>query len=183
MFTLKPSTHSALHSFPKIKVKGKWVRVENWRSGYRLKFVLPVSHPLGMSASQCLSHTLFPASPHQTVRSVFPNTENCRDIIPVLLTIVFDHGKLNLHLWPGGVCMETIAISKFKATCLSLMERVKKTGKPLLVTKRGEPVCLVEPPPPPPKRKNAFGCMKGTILIKGDIVSPLPEDDWEALSS
>jgi antitoxin (DNA-binding transcriptional repressor) of toxin-antitoxin stability system len=79
--------------------------------------------------------------------------------------------------------METIAISKFKATCLSLMERVKKTGKPLLVTKRGEPVCLVEPPPPPLKRKNAFGCMKGTILIKGDIVSSLPEDDWEALSS
>jgi len=79
--------------------------------------------------------------------------------------------------------METIAISKFKATCLSLMERVKKTGKPLLVTKRGEPVVLVAPPPPPPRRKDAFGCMKGTILIKGDIVSPLPEDDWEALSS
>jgi hypothetical protein len=28
-----------------------------------------------------------------------------------------------------------------------------------------------------------FGCTKGAILIKGDIVSPLPEDDWEVLSS
>ena len=78
--------------------------------------------------------------------------------------------------------METIAISKFKATCLSLMERVKKTGKPLLVTKRGEPVCLVEPPPPPPKREKSFGCMKEAIVVEGDIVTPLPENDWEVLT-
>ncbi|MCD6569593.1 MAG: type II toxin-antitoxin system Phd/YefM family antitoxin [Deltaproteobacteria bacterium] len=78
--------------------------------------------------------------------------------------------------------METIAISKFKATCLSLLERVKKTGQPLLVTKRGEPVALVTPPPPP-KEKISFGCMKDTIIIEGDIISPLPEADWEVLSS
>ncbi len=77
--------------------------------------------------------------------------------------------------------METIQISKFKATCLSLLERVKKTGVPLLVTKRGEPIALVEPPPPPSKTKKSFGCMKGSIFIKGDIMAPLPEDDWEAL--
>ena len=79
--------------------------------------------------------------------------------------------------------METIAISKFKATCLSLLERVKKTGIPLMVTKRGEPIAVVTSPPPPPKGKKPFGCMKGTIVIEGDIVSPLPEEDWEVLRS
>lgn len=77
--------------------------------------------------------------------------------------------------------MENNAISKFKATCMALLERVKMTGKPLMVTKRGEPVALVTPPPPPKKKQQAFGCMKGTISIEGDIISPLPEDDWEAL--
>ncbi len=79
--------------------------------------------------------------------------------------------------------METIAISKFKATCLALLERVKNTGKPLLVTKKGEPVALVSPPPPPPQKRQSFASMKGSILIKGDILTPLPQEDWEVLKS
>ena len=35
--------------------------------------------------------------------------------------------------------MEEIAISKFKATCLSVLENVRKTGKTVLVTRFGEP--------------------------------------------
>ena len=34
--------------------------------------------------------------------------------------------------------MEEIAISKFKATCLSILERVRKTGKPIRVTRFGQ---------------------------------------------
>ena len=64
--------------------------------------------------------------------------------------------------------METLSVSKFKATCLSSLEKVKTTGESLLITKRGEPIALVIPPPPP-KLKNTFGCMKGTISIEGDI--------------
>lgn len=37
--------------------------------------------------------------------------------------------------------MEEMAISKSKATCLSVMERVRKTKKPVRVTRFGEPVC------------------------------------------
>jgi prevent-host-death family protein len=78
--------------------------------------------------------------------------------------------------------METIAISKFKATCLSLLEQVRTTGEPLLVTKRGKPVAQVLPPPPPePAKKSAFGAMRGTIEILGDIVEPVGTEDWEAL--
>lgn len=76
--------------------------------------------------------------------------------------------------------MEAVAISKFKATCLSLLDRVKKTGQPLLITKRGEPIAQVVPPPPPERPKGStFGCMAGTAEILGDIVEPLGEEDWE----
>src|SRR5207302_1891342 len=39
--------------------------------------------------------------------------------------------------------MEEMAISKFKATCLAVLERVRKTKKPILVTRFGEPIAEV----------------------------------------
>ncbi len=78
--------------------------------------------------------------------------------------------------------METVAISRFKATCLSLLERVRNTGQPILVTKRGSPIAQVLPPPPPePVKQSAFGCMSGTSEQLGDIVAPIAEEDWEVL--
>ncbi|MBW2337861.1 MAG: type II toxin-antitoxin system Phd/YefM family antitoxin, partial [Deltaproteobacteria bacterium] len=38
---------------------------------------------------------------------------------------------------------ETIPISKFKATCLRLLDNVNKTGKSIIVTRNGEPIALV----------------------------------------
>ncbi len=83
--------------------------------------------------------------------------------------------------------METIPISKFKATCLSLLERVRKTGQPILITRRGAPVAQVVPPPASSDKPKLLGSMKGTLRILGDIVSPDPEGedmwtgDWENL--
>ena len=77
--------------------------------------------------------------------------------------------------------MENIAISRFKATCLKLLERVKNTDEPLLVTKKGDPIAVVTLPPRIAKKKSSFSSMKGTIKIHGDIISPLPEEDWEVL--
>ena len=77
---------------------------------------------------------------------------------------------------------ETIPISKFKATCLRLLDNVKKTGESIIVTRKGEPIALVTPPPPPPKSDLWLGCMKDCIKITGDIISPvLDEKDWEVL--
>jgi prevent-host-death family protein len=77
---------------------------------------------------------------------------------------------------------ETIPISKFKATCLRLLDSVNKTGKSIIVTRKGEPIALVTPPPPPPKPDPWLGCMKDHITITGDIISPvLDEKDWEVL--
>lgn len=75
--------------------------------------------------------------------------------------------------------MTTIAISKFKATCLAMLEEVRNTGEPLLITRRGQPIAQVFPPPTA-SPKSGFGCMRGTIEIVGDIVSPLDEE-WDAL--
>jgi len=78
--------------------------------------------------------------------------------------------------------MQKMAISHFKATCLAVLERVRRTGRPVLVTKRGAAVAQVVPPPSPERpTKSAFGCMAGTAREVGDVLEPLPEKDWEAL--
>ena len=78
--------------------------------------------------------------------------------------------------------MEEIAISKFKATCLAVLERVRKTGKPVLVTRFGEPVAEITPPPLREQPRRQLGTLQGTARIVGDIVSPAcDEEDWEAL--
>jgi len=76
--------------------------------------------------------------------------------------------------------METIAIAKFKATCLAVLERVRRTRKPVIVTRRGVPVAEIKPPPLP--AEGWLGSMQGTIEIIADIVgSPAEsEDAWEA---
>ena len=78
--------------------------------------------------------------------------------------------------------MEQIAISEFKAKCLALLEQVRKTGKPIRITRFGKPVAEVVPPSPSESQPKWIGSMADTFEILGDIVSPvLEESDWEAL--
>lgn len=77
--------------------------------------------------------------------------------------------------------MDTIAVSKFKATCLARLERVRQTGRPLLITKRGVVIAQVLPPPPPESPGNGSGAMAGRAVELADIVAPLDEGEWEAL--
>lgn len=80
--------------------------------------------------------------------------------------------------------MDTVAISEFKVKCLALLEQVKRTGKPLNITRRGELIAQVIPPPPPPKPVSWLGCMESTVDITGDIVSPaVGEDEWQVFKS
>jgi len=75
-----------------------------------------------------------------------------------------------------------VPISKFKATCLALLERVRQTGEPILVTRRGEPVAEVIPPPPDVAGASWLGAMEGHGRIVGDIVSPTTDEtEWEVL--
>ncbi len=76
--------------------------------------------------------------------------------------------------------MEQVPISKFKATCLSLLDKVKRTGQPILITRKGDPIAQVIPPVPPSPPESWLGSMKGSGTIQGDIISPVTDSqDWE----
>lgn len=78
--------------------------------------------------------------------------------------------------------IETIAISKFKATCLAVLERVCQTGQPVLVTRRGEPIAEVIPPQPQPAEPDWLGGMADKLKIDGDVMEPVTDvSEWEVL--
>jgi antitoxin (DNA-binding transcriptional repressor) of toxin-antitoxin stability system len=78
--------------------------------------------------------------------------------------------------------MERMAISKFKATCLATLERVRRTGRPLRVTRFGKPVADIVPPAPERPRRAWLGSLRGTLEIRGDLRVPSSKlAKWEAL--
>ena len=46
-----------------------------------------------------------------------------------------------------AVVDDEVTISKFKATCLALLAKVKRTGRPILVTRRGRLAGIFFPRP------------------------------------
>ena len=77
--------------------------------------------------------------------------------------------------------MKEIPISKFKATCLAVLERVRNSGEPVLVTRFGHPVAEINPVGG--RKPIRLGTGTGKIKIVGDIVGPVGDiSDWEAAS-
>jgi prevent-host-death family protein len=77
---------------------------------------------------------------------------------------------------------EIVTVTKFKTVCRALLDKVNRTGQPILVTRQGEPIALISPPPRPKKLKSWLGSFKSKGRIAGDIVSPVADKrDWEAL--
>src|ERR1700674_241846 len=74
-----------------------------------------------------------------------------------------------------------IAISKFKAKCLSLLEEVSKTKTPLRVTRRGKPIADVIPASSEAEERSWIGSLSDSVDIVGDIVSPVI--DMEAIEA
>ena len=81
--------------------------------------------------------------------------------------------------------MKTIPVSKFKVECAAVIERVRKTKKPVRLTRYGKPVAELVPASavdPYKRPKNWLGDMAGTGQILGDIVGPSTEpEEWDAL--
>jgi len=71
-----------------------------------------------------------------------------------------------------------IKASEFKAKCLALMDEVERTGRSVVITKKGRPVA--ELVPHKASRPQLFGLLKDELFITGDIISPL-DVEWEAL--
>ncbi|MFN0250727.1 MAG: type II toxin-antitoxin system prevent-host-death family antitoxin [Kofleriaceae bacterium] len=75
-------------------------------------------------------------------------------------------------------------ISKFKATCLAALERVRRTRRPLRVTRFGRPIADIMPPTAVPEEntRSWFGSMADSAEIVGDLVAPL-DVEWEVLTT
>jgi prevent-host-death family protein len=79
--------------------------------------------------------------------------------------------------------IESMSISEFKATCLAVLERVRKSGRPLLITRRGKPIAEITPPSPGAAGEEWIGAMRGSARITGDLVTPVvSSDEWEAMN-
>lgn len=77
--------------------------------------------------------------------------------------------------------MKEVAISEFKAKCLGILEEVRKTRRPIRITRFGKPVAEVIPPSPAESTGRRLGSMAGTVQILGDIVGPTTSwDEWDA---
>lgn len=72
---------------------------------------------------------------------------------------------------------DSIAISKFKATCLAVLKRVQRTGRPVTVTRFGKPVAEIVPPRPAAADGTSLGCLAGTARVVGDLVEPAAGSD------
>jgi prevent-host-death family protein len=77
--------------------------------------------------------------------------------------------------------IQEIAISKFKAKCLSLLQEVSKTKIPLRVTRRGKPIADVIPASSEGLERSWIGSLSGSVDIVGDVVSPVI--DTEAIEA
>jgi prevent-host-death family protein len=78
--------------------------------------------------------------------------------------------------------MKTVPAGEFKQTCLHLLDEVRETGRPVVITKRGTPVAQLAPLPPA-SAATWLGAMRGTGRILGDLVEPAAgEEEWEALA-
>jgi prevent-host-death family protein len=76
--------------------------------------------------------------------------------------------------------MKWMPAGQFKAHCLSVMDDVRATGEPVVITKRGTPVAKVVPVAS--KKEDVFGFMAGEFKIVGDIESPVTAlDQWEVM--
>jgi len=76
--------------------------------------------------------------------------------------------------------MKTMPAGQFKARCLRVMDEVRSTREPVVITKKGKPVAKLVPVEAKPD--NVFGCLRGKMKIVGDILSPMvPPEEWEAL--
>jgi prevent-host-death family protein len=84
----------------------------------------------------------------------------------------------NDHEKAEGVTMtEYIQASKFKARCLKLMDKVHRTKRRIVITKRNKAIAQLVPIEE--DSSTLFGRMTGTVHVIGDIISPIDEV-WDA---
>ncbi len=76
--------------------------------------------------------------------------------------------------------MGQISKSQFKAKALELFREVETTGRPLIITDRGQPKLEIRRYEPR-TTEEIFEYLKDSVLFYDDSTEPVGEDDWEAL--
>ncbi len=75
--------------------------------------------------------------------------------------------------------MSEMGAADFKAHCLEVLDAVRRTRRPVVVTKRGIPVAKVVPADPPQRRR--LGELAGQVeIVGGDVLTPVvPLTAWQ----
>ncbi len=73
---------------------------------------------------------------------------------------------------------KTVPATEFKSRCLALLEEVRETRQPLVVTRHGKPV--VEISPYALKDDALVNPLKNSIVLQNDLISPL-EERWDSI--
>ena len=68
---------------------------------------------------------------------------------------------------------EKIQARVFKTKCLNVIDRVRRTKKKIIITKRNIPVAKLVPIDE--SEEVVFGKLKGTVHFNGDIIAPTGE--------
>lgn len=126
----------------------------------------------------------------QRLQSLVPTRPAVRRVLPAPVRRR-NHGAAPglTGRWRGAtwsVRMTTVtklAATQFKATCLEVLERVRRTGERVVITRRGKAIAQLLPltsegDEAPQKR------LLGTVEIVGDILSPaVPRSAWKAMAA
>jgi antitoxin (DNA-binding transcriptional repressor) of toxin-antitoxin stability system len=77
--------------------------------------------------------------------------------------------------------MTAIILSDLPETIQTLLSQAQTTGENLTITQDGIPLAIISPIKK--TKRAAFGAMKGSVKIVGDIVEPSSNlVDWDALA-
>ena len=73
--------------------------------------------------------------------------------------------------------MSEMGAADFKAHCLRVMEEVRRTRRPVTITKRGVPIAKLVPADPPTPFK--LGTLAGRFEATDDLIDPaFTADEW-----
>lgn len=67
--------------------------------------------------------------------------------------------------------MQTMTATEFKARCLGVMDEVARTGRPVMITKRGKPVAQLVPPTSD-RSGRELDALIGSVQLCGDVLAP-----------
>ena len=70
---------------------------------------------------------------------------------------------------------KTMPAGQFKARCLSVLDDVRDSRRPVLITKRGKPVARLVPV----EDQDARASLRGSVVYEGDLLSAI-DASWNA---